>query len=635
MSRAGAALSLAVLALAPPQGGSEGSLVELLGTPVELELARIPDTDVLCAAGGVVRFRLARDARVSLTVAGEAAGGTVDGGPAVEITALPLRAGVHEIVVSAARRNGLATGERPFTLAGLEPGAARPAEVTGTLRDERIDRAVLPVGRTFVTGVDLLDGHLVLQATDLKVEGRHIGLELTRTYSSAGRSAAGLVGAGWRLNYESALTPLPECGLALVRTADGGTQTFLGTSSAAGPGFRPQRGYHSRLQRNPDGSFDFFDKAANRHHFAERAAGTAASLRLDWIEEPHGDRLALAYDAVGRLHEVSERHPRLGPVRTIVFRYTSAGGAFRIASAQAWGLGLRVDFRYDASGNLASAEQTDREKGMTTDRYEYSVSDPRDPHQLVAVTPHGEARTTYAYGPPPGPAPPARGPVGPVEPRELVRAADPAPGGHPTTFTYDPSGAGQGVFRTEVRAAGGSVTRYVLNGDGNPLEIDEPAGLGRTVTKFTWDPAHVVKTAEDNNHGRHLTYGHDPAGNLTLELDVARPGAPVRKTVYAYDPRFNKLVHKEDADGRRSAWTLDPETGDLLREDGPDGKPKTWAYDREGCLDEQRNAGGRTLYRRPDTFCNATEVKAPDGSVNHRRFDARGRLMDETKTPPR
>jgi YD repeat-containing protein len=289
-----------------------------------------------------------------------------------------------------------------------------------------------------------------------------------------------------------------------------------------------------------------------------------------------------------------------------------------------------VDFRHDEWGNLVAAARADRETGTVSDIYEYTSSDPVDRHQLVSATPHAEGRTAYAYGVTPVPTEPSTGGWDPREP--VVSVAPPA--GDPTRFTYDRSQAPAGRFRTEIHAADGSVTRYLLNSDGNPLEIDEPSGVARSVTRLTWDPAHVVKTSEQHADGRSLSWAYDDLGNLVLEREREGPGAPPRTTTWTYDQRFNELVEKVDADGRRSTWTLDPRTGDHLSEELPDGAT-TWAYDDAGCLSEQRDADGRTLFRRPDTFCNPTEIHSPDGSVVRRRYDARGRLMDETTTPPR
>ena len=147
MARASAVFLAASLLLPPSLGGEDAAgLVELLTPEVELALVRVPDSETLCVAGAVVRFRLAREARVSLSAQGVSA-------PAPAL----LPPGVHELAFSGGRRQGLAMGEQPFALAATEIGGSQTVTVSGKLRDERLDRAVMRVGRTFVSGVDLLE----------------------------------------------------------------------------------------------------------------------------------------------------------------------------------------------------------------------------------------------------------------------------------------------------------------------------------------------------------------------------------------------------------------------------------------------------------------------------------------------
>jgi len=409
---------------------AETSLVELTTSVARLELAATPDTDVLCAPGTLVGIRLERPATVTVSIAGQPASGSVDGQAVGPLSGVPVGAGAHDLVLTVEPTTGLSIGERPFEVHAVALDGSASATTGGTLRPERIDRPVLDVGRTFVNGVDLLDGHLVLQVTDLELEGRHLALELSRTYSSAGHSPTGYVGAGWRLNYESAVTVLPECGLALVRTADGSTQAF--TADDAGSGYRPERAYHTRLVLSRDGTADFVDKSGTRHHFAGRAAGTAASLRLAWIEEPHGDRVTLSYGPDGLLSRVSEWHPRLGPIRTLLLSWIRAGGEPRLASARAWGLGLSVHYGYDTFGNLVSVERRDREGPSTVDGYLYHTEDAWDPHRLSSQTPHGGTATRYEY--PDGDAADCTSLRDPSDPRELVETVRETSSGATTTF---------------------------------------------------------------------------------------------------------------------------------------------------------------------------------------------------------
>src|SRR5262249_58633961 len=103
--------------------------------------------------------------------------------------------------------------------------AALVSSADGEIASVLHNRPVLPVGHTFVKGVDLLDGHVVRSSTDLQLPGRHLGLQVVRTYSSAGRGASGVLGAGWAFNYESRLVDA-GCGLVSVGTPDGSPQLF-------------------------------------------------------------------------------------------------------------------------------------------------------------------------------------------------------------------------------------------------------------------------------------------------------------------------------------------------------------------------------------------------------------------------
>lgn len=606
---------LAAALLLPGAGPAEvrsEPLLALHTTVVEQETARLPDDGGLCVAGALVRFRLSRRAMVTLEAGGRR--GSLDGGPLRLVRDVPLDPGQHELVLSPERRPAVAS-PASFTITANESG--RREQVTGSLRDEPVDRPVLPVGRTFVRGVDLLDGHLVQQATDLELEGRHLALNLARTYTSAGSSGRGLAGAGWHLSYESALVEIPQCGLALVTTADGSTQGFVESEGR----FRPQRGHHTRLRRLDDGSFEFEDKAAVRYRFAGRVRERPWARRLERIEEPHGDAIVLEYDPAGCLSRVSESHPRLGPVRTLVFTYAAAGGRDRVARVAAWGLGLLVEYTHDPHGNLLAARRFDREAGSQNDRYEYLAAS----HQMTAAIAADGSRTSYTWLPDRA-LPAGQRACAATRPSECVQQVR---GEQTTTFLWKAAGR-DGALRVEVGEAGGSPTRYLLDASGSPLEIDEPQGDGRLVWTMQWDPVHRVKTRESSSAGRSLRYQHDAAGNLIRQEEQPRRGASVEVVSYEYHPRFNVLVRKADARGRVTRWTLDPRSGALVQQVDPDGTLRSWSYDRDGCLRSETGPIGRTLYQRPDSFCVATQVRSPGGQITARRYDQRGRLVDET-----
>ena len=88
---------------------------------------------------------------------------------------------------------------KPFTLEARD--AVDPTQATvaaGVIKLNVVNRSVLPVGHTFVKGVDLLDGHLVQQSTDFKAARPPPGprgdphlLERRLEQPGAARAAAG------------------------------------------------------------------------------------------------------------------------------------------------------------------------------------------------------------------------------------------------------------------------------------------------------------------------------------------------------------------------------------------------------------------------------------------------------------
>src|SRR5262249_51067236 len=158
------------------------------------------------------------------------------------------------------------------------------------------------------------------------------------------------MGAGWSWNYGSTITA-SDCGLVNVSTPDGSGQVFRTTDG--GQTFTPQRGYHTRLNRLSDGSYEFIEKSGNRYYFREpldphRLDGP---VRLDRIVEPHGDKIEVDYDLYGRVSRVREVLKGERPVRSLSVRYERHGGYDRIASVRS-SLGHEVTYDYDSEGNL-------------------------------------------------------------------------------------------------------------------------------------------------------------------------------------------------------------------------------------------------------------------------------------------
>jgi RHS repeat-associated protein len=604
---------------------------------VFLNLTRDPLNETLCGEEGQLPFLLCRPAKVTLKV---------DGVSVVEN--LQMAPGQRAILL-------------PPALLGLNPNASAPFELTvvdqsdptlqavatGTVESSIVNRSSLPVGHTFVKGVDLLDGHLVQQATDFKVPGRHLGLEVTRTYSSAGRRPDGAMGAGWAWSYAAALH-IGDCAV-VVTTADGSSQAFSSTSG--GNPFKPQAGYHTTLVKNGDNSYDFFDKSHTRHHF--KAPLDPASpqpereRRLEYIEEPHGDRLVFSYDDDGRLARVTERHPEAGNVRDLELTYERKKGLDRITKAEIAALNLRAAYGYDEEGNLVSATRSGRnvdgpDAPDRVETYKYSSADARDRHQMIERTDPNSNVTAYEYyrGDDvfPGEAMGA-GVFTALQKQEYVKLVRELPDGptaprkFETRFTYDFSEITQLRLKTTVKDARGNDARYVLNGNGSPLRIEEPFEEGTRATQMVWSPTDIVKTKEIDPLGRVTDYGYDPNGNLTFER-ISTDDFGVVETRYTYDETFNKLTLKKDAEGRETRYELDEATGDLLRITDAVGNRTQYDYDpAHGLLLTVTDPRGHiTQHLNHDSYGNPRLIIDSLSNTTQREYDLRGRLQGQSDT---
>src|SRR5262249_15530825 len=151
-----------------------------------------------------------------------------------------------------------------------------------------------------------------------------LSLDFTRTYSSAGNTISGPLGAGWTENYNVRLIR-DDCGTLTVIGGEGSGNTFSAnghtdaataqlfglTDPAHALFFDPQVGYHSFLV-NPDpnkDAYDFYTTGHIRYHFElepdVKPFDNAYTLRF--IEEPNGNRIDLYYSKEdSRLDDLSQ-----------------------------------------------------------------------------------------------------------------------------------------------------------------------------------------------------------------------------------------------------------------------------------------------------------------------------------------
>jgi YD repeat-containing protein len=451
------------------------------------------------------------------------------------------------------------------------------------------DVAVLQAQRhTFVKGVDLYDGHVVASSTDVRIPGRGPALEVVRTYGSSGSTDGGVLGAGWNLNYLSRLI-ISDCSWMIVG-GDGGGQRF----TQVGNEFVPQKGYHTRLQKNDDGSYDFFTKGGIHYHYGDAARVEGDSIfadrpNLDFIEDTNGNRLVMRYDGAKNLTEVQELFAGGVPGRSLVFEYTATEilGERRIRRITG-PLGLEILYDYDEWANLIQVT-----RDVRVERYEYTVDQILDRHNLSAyVDPNGH-RTEYVYFEDgdlfPGEVPDATL-RGKYEFVKEVHEAMGLPEVAVTGFLYDATNyAVTGQLRTVVTDARANATEYLLNENGSPERITEPGGV---VTEMTWAADDIYKTSETDANQRVTLFEYDSRANLTKETIQAGGAIGDVVTEFDYDPDYNKMTLKRvenvDAQGaavvQETIFQIDPSNGNLRSTRDAEGNVTEFDYFPNGDL---------------------------------------------------
>src|SRR6266540_3150845 len=218
---------------------------------------------------------------------------------------------------------------------------------------------------------------------------------------------------------------------------------------------------------------------------------------------------------------------------------------------------------------------------------------------------------------------------------EFVKRVIEFPGGasaQSTPFAYDFGNAlATGKWQTTVTDTRATPTRYVLNGNGSPLDIHEAEGTpdARTTT-MKWAAADVFKEEETDAEDRTTRYGYDGNGNLTSETVLTADLGEV-VTRYAYHPVFNKLTLKTDAESHTTRYTVDDATGDLLLTEDAEGDKTAYEYEAgTGLLQSMTDPRGHpTVYADHDSFGNPRRITDPLGNQTRRSYDLRGRLFLE------
>ncbi|WP_258907902.1 LamG-like jellyroll fold domain-containing protein [Actinokineospora sp. UTMC 2448] len=232
-----------------------------------------------------------------------------------------------------------------------------------------------------------------------------------------------------------------------------------------------------------------------------------------------------------------------------------------------------------------------------------------------------------------------------------------APGGHVTTYTYDPTRGGRFVSATNAEGAttvytydvggflhkvtdeNGNVTTYVNDKRGNPISHtkcrDTDTGVCHTsYTSYHLNPDDALDPLNDRVIGfrdarssgpgdpRYVTtFSYTPTGQLTDTSVFGRTGSEVRTTTHTY------TAGTEAAPG----GGLQP-PGLLATSEDPNGGITTFSYTSAGDLASSTDAAGlRTAYTYDALGRVVTHTEtastAPDGATTTYTYDQASRVI--------
>jgi RHS repeat-associated protein len=540
-------------------------------------------------------------------------------------------------------------------------------EVEGELTVTDTTSTVRAPGSLVVNGVNIADGGLAVTNTDFEIGGRGLSLSLTRSYNKATATTFNPLGYGWSHNFQVLLVQTKdENGKRVwqMTAGDGAGQTFPEASLKDGKvgALDPHQG---SLVPNADGSVDYFTKAHVKYHFPgaidESSPGFyngAYMGNLQYVEEPNGNRLTLAYDAKGRMTRVTDSSNRaldftyelaetpfvgvmsaasrndisctnrsqFGLVRNRFLR-AEVGKAWRITRVKGPG-GLEVSYEYDADGNLERVT-----RGGADDL-------------SVAAA---DSVWEYDYGPPAG----AQAPANLEHLLMSVKSPDARDGGgHYALYFYDyqkvgvpvhsitmPEGvtnvfdytldAANRVTQTVVTDARANKTTYAFDQTGHVTEVTGPRG---DVTRMTWN-GKGQKATEENAEGRKTTFSYlfdNPAGV------VFEGGGKKVENFLVWNLTYSKLESFLDGNKNQTAYTVDPKNGNVRLMKLPGGGTVQYDYYPNGDLRQVTDESNLVTSYEYDAYGNPTRIvqETSPGStvVTTNTYDVRSRLRSTQST---
>jgi len=564
-----------------------------------------------CSIGGKFEFELSAAANVTLLFSQRGTDPETEPG-AIEIFAdEEYSKGVHSVSID---KNQLPAKRYDFTIIAEradDPSDKEKGKGIGVSRLVATDQ--LPIGHTFVKGVDIFDGHLVMSSTDLSIPGQGPQLQFSRTYSSKSSLEIGLMGVGWSSNYNSVVTRNP-CGVYTVFGADNSGIKFF---DRGGDRLEPGRGYHGTLDVDPaEGFIDYYTTSGVQYHYENRNLVSGPPIwDLAFIKDPNGRNIRMIYDTEDpdepRLSTVEDS---FGRSLEYVYEYKTfaeIGESAEVLTMVTGPLEMSIEFTYDDFGRLITAERED----IRSESYTYTENDPEVSSVLHSkldsyTNPNGYT-TSYTYDENEMPVSITSGDAELTSLKLVTVKTIDEPELGTSTFTYDFD-----LKTTNVSTNVGNYS-YIMNQYGGVESQTEPGG-NRT---FVWNTDQAKITKETDWAEVATDYTYDSFGNMLS----SKKGTFSRKFTYdsqdappyiknlltsSTDYNENKTTYVNDAKGNLMSSTIGLSTIDYVYSNGN--------------LITLSDANKNITQYRYDSYGYLEETIDPEGGVSGTERDIRG-----------
>ena len=459
--------------------------------------------------------------------------------------------------------------------------------------------------------VNIVTGNFYATDLDLSIKDLGPSLEIMRYYNSLD-TRSGMLGKGWRLNYESSIEFDATTGRALVTYPEGKTIIF----ELKPEGFVAPETVFDKLVRNVNGRFELTlqDNTVYSYNYAGK---------LSAITDKNGNRLTIDYDNNGDILAVygeSGRSLNFTTVggrittitdpaqRTIVFGYQGenlrsvkdTGDGYTYYDYNSWGITSITDQNnkkfvqniYDDFGRVI--KQYDENNNLTIFDYD-------DVNRINSYTFMSSGnKVSYHYS----------------EKLYITRK----------TFqdnTYEEYGYDQWGNKRTIRDRNGNVTTYEYNIRGNLLSTTSPAPYNYK-TSYQYDAKDNL--LEIKGQGGFITnYEYDAKSNLTktiLKLD----GTTTAETTYEYDTK-GRLVSIKDAENNITIMEYNVGNfNNVTKIIDPMGGVIEYTYDTLSRRITETTIRGTSTFKYNNKD-KVEEIIDPLNNITRMKYDYRGNLV--------